>query len=95
MGNSNEPTARYISEEELDKIIKLELKQKKQKLKKQIRGIKIIDNELYTLAWDISFYKHGGYGNKLGRYPHNGKYTQLTNIFLVRTIYFWYSNSKC
>ena len=79
----------------LDNIIKIEIKKKKQKLKKQIRDIKIIDNELYTLAWYISFYKNGGYGNKLVRYPHNGKYTQLTNIFLVRTIYHWYSNSKC
>ena len=89
MGNSNEPIARYINEEELNRITKLELKQK---LKKHMRAIKIIDNELYTVAWDISHYKNGGYGNKLGRYPNNGKYTQLTNIFLVRALYHWYSN---
>lgn len=92
MGNSNEPIARYISEEELHRITELELKQK---LKKQIRAIKIIDDKLYDIAWNISLYKNGGYGKDLYYFPNArrfGKYTSLTIIFLVRALYFWYSN---
>lgn len=91
MGNTNEIVASYVSEEELNRIRKLELreKQKKQKLK-----INIIDYEFYNVAWNISLYKNGGYGNALCRYP-NGKYSILTNIYLVRILYFWYLNSIC
>jgi len=91
MGNSNELVASYVSEEELNRIRELELreKQKKQKLK-----IKELDKTFYILAWNLSLYKNGGYGNALYRSP-NGKYSILTNIYLVRSLYFWYSNSIC
>ena len=89
MGNTNEIVASYVSEEELNRIRELELreKQKNQKLK-----INIIDYEFYNVAWNISLYKNGGYGKDLLCYPDN-KYSLLTKIYLVRILYFWYSNS--
>jgi len=96
MGNSNELVASYVSEEELNRIRELELreKQKKQKLK-----IKELDKTFYVLAWNLSLYKNGGYGRNLHYFPdakrNDDKYTSLTIIFLVRALYHWYSNSKC
>jgi|TARA_R110000744_G_scaffold3312_1_gene12824 hypothetical protein len=86
MGNTNEIVASYVSEEELNRIRKLELKNK---LKKQIKQLDDLDTQFYRIDWIKSRYKNGGYGVDLGEYNKN-----LTHIFLVRTIYFWYSNSK-
>jgi len=86
MGNTNEIVASYVREEELNRIRKLELKNK---LKKQIKQLDDLDTQFYRIDWIKSRYKNGGYGVDLGEYNKN-----LTHIFLVRTIYFWYSNSK-
>lgn len=86
MGNSND-VGRYVSEEELNRMIELELKKK---LKKQIKKLEDLDTNFYRIDWIKSRYKNGGYSVGLGEYN-----TNLTHIFLVRTIYFWYSNSKC
>jgi len=86
MRNSND-VARYVSEEELNRITELELKKK---LKKQIKKLEELDTQFYQIDWIKSRYKNGGYSVGLGEYNKN-----LTHIFLVRTIYFWYSNSKC
>ena len=81
---------RYVSEEELNRMIELELKKK---LKKQIKKLEDLDTNFYRIDWIKSRYKNGGYGVGLGGYYDNN--TNLTHIFLVRTIYHWYSNSKC
>ena len=94
MGNSND-VGRYVGEEELNRMIELELKKK---LKKQIKKLEDLDSKFYIVDWNKSQYKNGGYGKNLYYFPNArrfDKYPSLTIIFLVRTIYFWYSNSKC
>lgn len=85
MGNK-QVVAEHISEEELNRIIQRQLKKK---LKKQIQKLKNLDNHFCRIEWIKSRYKKGGYGVDLCEDNKN-----LTHIFLVRTIYFWYSNSK-
>ena len=85
MGNK-QVVAEYISEEQLNRITQQQLKKK---LKIQIQQLKDLDNEFYTVEWIKSQYKKGGYGFRLC-----GDNKKLINIFLVRTIYFWYSNME-
>lgn len=85
----NDLVGEYVSEEKLNRIIEVELRQK---LKKQKNTIKELDTFLYKFNWKISLYKNGGYGKDLLCYPDN-KYSLLTKIYLVRILYFWYSNS--
>jgi len=96
MGNTSEIVARYVSEEELDRIREIELRQK---LITQYNKIIRIDQLFYIIEWNKSLYKNGGYGRNLHYFPDanrkDDKYTLLTEIFVVRAIYHWYSNSIC
>lgn len=92
MGNTNEVVANYVNQEELDRIRELELREKrnKQKLK-----IKYLDDIFHIIDWNKSLYKNGGYGKNLYYSNASDRYSLLTEIYLVRALYHWYSNSKC
>ncbi len=90
MGN-NQLVGEYVSEEAINKMLELELREK---LKKQKLKIKHMDDKFYLIDWYKSQYKKGGYGKNLYYSNANDSWSELTEIFLVRALYFWYSNMK-
>ena len=90
----NQIVAKYVSDEELEEDIRKALKIK---LNKQKLILKIIDNRFYLRDWITAEYKKGGWGKCLVNLNSSGyslTSKQFTELYLVRTIYFWYSNSK-
>tara|TARA_R100001509_G_scaffold138496_1_gene92709 strand:+ start:413 stop:685 length:273 start_codon:yes stop_codon:yes gene_type:complete len=89
MGNNQ--VGEYVSEEERNKIVERELRKK---LTKQMKKLEDLDSKFYLIDWYKSQYKKGGYGEHLYYSNANDSYSSMTEIFLVRALYHWYSNIK-
>ena len=89
----NQIVAKYVSDEELEEDIRKALKIK---LLKQKKILQKIDTRFYLIDWRTAEYKKGGWGRCLVNLNSSGyclASKQLTELYLVRIIYFWYSNS--
>lgn len=91
----NQIVAKYVSDEELEEDIRKALKIK---LNKQKLILQKIDRRFYLIDWMTSEYKKGGWGEYidfviLNSNENSEMRKRMSNLYLVRTIYFWYSNS--